>query len=394
MSKDSIVITSAVRTPIGALQGVFSPLSAADLGAAASREAIAKSNLNGQEIDEVLFGCVLPAGLGQAPARQVAIHAGLDKSTPCTTISKVCGSGMKAVMLGYEMIKAESCQRVLVGGMESMTNAPYMIPKARAGLRFGHGEIIDHMLYDGLQDAYEHESMGVYAQRMADKLGITREQMDDFAITSLRRAKQATESGYFEDEIVPVTVASRKGSLCVEQDETPQKVNEDKIPSLKPSFAKDGTVTAANSSSISDGAAALVVMKASDAKTRGLQPLVEIKAIAGHAQQPDEFTIAPIAAINKLLDKVGWTVADVDLFEINEAFAMVTMAAINALDLDPEKVNVNGGACALGHPIGATGARIIVTLIHALKRLGKTRGVACLCIGGGEATAVAIEVCE
>ena len=338
------------------------------------------------------MGNVLSAGLGQAPARQAALGAGLDESTPCTTISKVCGSGMKAVMLAHDQIKAGSCSLAVAGGMESMSNAPYFSPKARAGMRLGHGEIKDHMFYDGLEDAYTGDAMGVFAQATSDEQLITRKEMDSYALRSLSRASQAIEAGFFSEEIEPVEVKSRAGITRVLNDEQPAKARPEKIPELKPAFASGGSITAANCSSISDGAAALVLMSAARAKELGISPLAKIAAHATYAKHPREFTTAPIVSMQKLLEKVGWSSNSVDLFEINEAFAMVAMMAIKELNLDPSKVNVNGGACALGHPIGASGARILVTLLYALKRLGKARGVASLCIGGGEATSIAVEV--
>ena len=351
-----------------------------------------QANVPVADIDEVIMGCVLPAGLKQGPARQAMRKAGLPDHVGATTINKVCGSGMKAAMQASDAIKAGSAKIIVVGGMESMTNAPYLLPKARSGYRMGHGQVIDHMFLDGLEDAGTGRAMGSFAQEMADKKGYSREQMDEFAIRSLTRAKKAIAEGYFKDEITPVKVALRQGEITVDVDENPENAKIDKIPSLKPAFAKDGTITAANSSSISDGASALLITSASEAQKRGLTVLAEIKGYTTNSQHPEEFTIAPVGAIEKLLKNVGWSVNDVDLWEINEAFAMVTMAAIDAFKLDPEKVNINGGACALGHPLGSSGSRIIVTLIHALKRLGKTKGIATLCIGGGEATALAVEL--
>jgi acetyl-CoA C-acetyltransferase len=387
-----IVIVSAARTPMGAFQGALSSVTAPDLGATVIKAVIARSGVDKDQIDEVLMGNVLSAGVGQAPARQAALNAGLSQATSATTIGKVCGSGMKSVMLAFDQIKAGSIELAIAGGMENMSLAPYFLPKARAGQRLGHGEIVDHMFYDGLQNAYDGQLMGCFADAnsMADK--ITREHMDDYAIESLKRAQLATSRGYFDEEISPVTYQTRKGDITVYIDESPQKAVIEKIPTLRPAFGKDGLVTAANASSISDGAAALMVMSAAKAKSLNLTPLAVIKAHTSHAREPERFTHAPIDAIKKLLTKVNWTVADVDLFEVNEAFAMVAIAAINALKLPREKVNINGGATALGHPIGASGARIIVTLLYALQRIGKTKGIASICIGGGEATAIAIEL--
>ncbi|MCG5227318.1 thiolase family protein [Acinetobacter pittii] len=387
-----IVIVNGARTAMGGFQGSLSGLTAPELGAVTIKEAIARAGLQPTDVEEVIMGCVLPAGLKQGPARQAMRKAGLPDSTGAVTINKLCGSGMKAVMQAADMIKAGSAEVVVAGGMESMTNAPYVLPKARAGYRMGHGEIKDHMFFDGLEDAETGRLMGSFAQDMANTRGYTREQMDDFAIRSLKRAQTAITEGYFKDEIVPVTVPSRKGDVVVDQDEQPLNAKIDKIPSLKPAFAKDGTITAANASSISDGASALVLTSSEVAAQRGLQPLAKIIATASNSQHPSEFTIAPVGAIEKVLKKAGWNAQDVDLWEINEAFAMVTMCPIDDFKLDAEKVNINGGACALGHPVGSTGSRIILTLIHALKRTGGKKGVAALCIGGGEATAVAIEL--
>ncbi|MEQ1105173.1 thiolase family protein [Acinetobacter ursingii] len=389
-----IVIVAATRTPMGSFQGSLSGLSAPDLGAVAIQAALKQTNIPVDEIDEVIMGCVLPAGVKQGPARQAMRKAGLPDHVGATTINKVCGSGMKAAMLASDAIKADSIKIAVVGGMESMSNAPYLLPKARTGYRMGHGQVIDHMFMDGLEDAYTGRAMGSFAQDMADKKSYTREQMDEFAIRSLTRAQKAIQEGYFEAEIVPVTVTTRKGDVVVDTDENPGNAKIDKIPTLRPAFAKDGTITAANSSSISDGASALLITSEQEANQRGLKVLAEIKAYTTNSQLPEEFTIAPVGAIEKLLKKVGWSAEEVDLWEINEAFAMVTMAAIDAFKLDPEKVNINGGACALGHPLGSSGSRIIVTLIHALKRLGKRKGIAALCIGGGEATAIVIEIVD
>lgn len=387
-----IVIVNAVRTAMGGFQGSLSGCSAPDLGAVAIQEVVARAGLKPTDIDEVIFGCVLPAGLKQGPARQAMRQAGLPDSTGATTINKICGSGMKAVMQAADAIKAASAQIVVAGGMESMSNSPYLLEKARTGYRMGHGRIIDHMFQEGLEDAETGLSMGILAQDMADQKGYTRKQQDAFAIHSLNKAVIAIQNGYFKAEIAPVTVSSRKGDVRVEQDEQPLNAKADKIPTLRPAFKKDGTITAANSSSISDGASALLITSSEIAAERGLQPLAQIVAYASHSQHPSEFTIAPVGAIEKVLKHTGWSVAEVDLWEINEAFAMVTMCAIDAFSLDESKVNVNGGACALGHPLGSSGSRIIVTLIHALKRTGGKKGIAALCIGGGEATAIAVEL--
>ncbi|MDQ8996225.1 thiolase family protein [Acinetobacter soli] len=387
-----VVIVNGARTAMGGFQGALSSVSAPELGAVTIKEAIHRAGLAPHDVDEVILGCVLPAGLKQGPARQAMRQAGLPDQTGAVTINKLCGSGMKAVMQATDAIKAGSAQIVVAGGMESMSNAPYILSKARAGYRMGHGEVKDHMFLDGLEDAETGRLMGSFAQDMASQRHYTREQMDDFAIRSLQRAQTAIQAGYFKDEIVPVTVTSRKGDVVVEQDEQPLNAKLDKIPSLKPAFAKDGTITAANSSSISDGASALVLCSHELAMQRGLEPLAKIVATASNSQHPSEFTIAPVGAIAKVLDKAGWQADEVDLWEINEAFAMVTMCAIDDFKLDTEKVNIHGGACALGHPVGSTGSRIILTLIHALKRTGGRKGVAALCIGGGEATAVAIEL--
>lgn len=387
-----IVIVDAVRTAMGGFQGSLASCIAPDLGAVAIQHAVARAGLSGTDIDEVIFGCVLPAGLKQGPARQAMRQAGLPDSTGATTINKICGSGMKAVMQAADAIQAGSAQIVVAGGMESMSNAPYLLDKARAGFRMGHGKVTDHMFQEGLEDAETGLSMGVLAQDMADKKNYTREQQDEYAIRSLNRAVEAIQNGYFKNEIVPVTVHSRKGDVIVDQDEQPLNAKVDKISSLRPAFKKDGTITAANASSISDGASALVITSDVVAAERGLKPLAKVVAYATNSQHPSEFTIAPVGAIQKVLDKAGWSVADVDLWEINEAFAMVTMLAIDAFDLDPAKVNIQGGACALGHPLGSSGSRIIVTLIHALKRIGAKKGIASLCIGGGEATAIAVEL--
>lgn len=389
-----VIIAAATRTPMGSFQGSLSDLQAPDLGAVVIRRVVEQTQLPVDDINEVIMGCVLPAGLKQGPARQAMRKAGLPDHVGATTINKVCGSGMKAAMFAADAIQAGSISIAVVGGMESMTNAPYLLPKARSGYRMGHGQVLDHMFLDGLEDAYTGRAMGSYAQEMADQKNYTREAMDAFAIRSLTRAQTAIAEGYFDAEITPVTVQTRKGDITVVHDENPGNAKIDKIPSLKPAFAKDGTVTAANSSSISDGASALLIVSEQEAKTRQLPQLAEIKGYVSNSQRPEEFTIAPVGAIEKLLKKVGWSAEEVDLWEINEAFAMVTMAAIDAFALDPEKVNIHGGACALGHPLGSSGSRIIVTLIHALKRLNKRKGVAALCIGGGEATAIAIELVD
>jgi acetyl-CoA C-acetyltransferase len=389
---EQVVILGARRTPIGAFQGALAALKAAELGAAAARAAVADSGVPPDQLDEVILGCVLQAGQGQAPARQAALAAGVALGVPATTVNKMCGSGMQSVMFGTDRILAGSASTVLAGGMESMTNAPYLLPKARGGYRMGHGEILDHMFYDGLQSPWDGKAMGCFADATAEKYGFTREEQDAFAAESVRRAQRAVRDGDFVAEIAPVLVKTRKGEQTIAQDETPFTLDIDKIPGLKPAFAKNGTVTAASSSSISDGAAAIVIASASFAASRGVAPLARVVASASHAQAPEWFTTAPAPAIRKALERAGWKVSDVDLFEINEAFACVTMAAIRDLGLDHARVNVNGGACALGHPIGATGARLITTLVHALRKRGLRRGVASQCIGGGEATAIAIEI--
>ena len=390
---ENIVITGAARTPMGGFQGVLSAATAVQLGAAAVSAAVERSQLAGDDVDEVIMGCVLPAGQGQAPARQASLGGGLPLATGCTTINKMCGSGMKAAMLAHDLLRAGSNRIMLAGGLESMSNAPYLLTKARSGMRMGHGQVFDHMFLDGLEDAYDKgKLMGVFAENTADRYGFTREQQDQFAITSLKRAQAAIDSGAFADEISAVQLQTRKGEVTVDTDEQPFNANIEKIPSLRPAFRADGTVTAANSSSISDGAAALVLMPESEADRRAVKPLAVIRAHATHAHEPAWFTTAPVGAIKKVLEAANWSSDEVDLYEINEAFAVVTMAAMSDLGLEHDKVNVNGGACALGHPIGASGARIIVTLIHALKRRGLKKGVAGLCIGGGEATAVALEL--
>jgi acetyl-CoA C-acetyltransferase len=393
---DPIVIVSAARTAMGSFQGGFGPLTAANLGAVAIKAAVERAGIDANLVDEVLMGCVLQAGQGQAPARQAALQAGLPLSAGCATIHKVCGSAMKATMLGHDGIRAGSYGVAVVGGMESMTNAPYLLPKARGGYRLGHGQLMDHMFLDGLEDSYAKETrgrlMGTFAEDCAASYGFTREAQDEFAIRSTTRAKQASDDGSFAWEIAPVTVAGRKGDVVIDKDEGPFAVNVDKIPTLKPAFRKDGTVTPANSSSISDGAAALVLMRAAQAEKLGLSPVARIVGHATHAHAPALFPTAPVGAMEKMLAKAGWTAEAIDLWEINEAFAVVTMAAIHDMKLDPARVNIHGGACALGHPIGASGARILVTLLGALKKTGGRRGIASLCIGGGEATALAVEM--
>jgi acetyl-CoA C-acetyltransferase len=392
MNSDTVVIVAAQRTPIGAFLGALSGATSPQLGAAAIKGAIAASGVGGDDVDRVLMGCVLPAGLGQAPARQAALGAGLPESVPCVTVNKMCGSGLETIILAHDMIKAGSASIVVAGGLESMSNAPYMLPKARTGMRMGEQQALDHMFTDGLQDPYSGEMMGHFAQVTADKYGFSREDMDAFATESAIRAQRAVSDGSFADEIAPVTISSRRGDVTIEQDETPGLVSVDKIPNLRPAFRKDGTVTAATSSSISDGAAAVVMMSAAEAEKRGLQPVAKIVAHSAFAQDPAWFTTAPVFALKKLHEALGWTPDDVDLYEINEAFAVVTMAALQDVGISHDKVNVNGGACALGHPIGATGCRISVTLLHALKARGLKRGIATQCIGGGEATAVAYEI--
>jgi acetyl-CoA C-acetyltransferase len=388
----NVVIVGAKRTALGALLGQFTGVPATQLGATAMRAALEQSGVSADDVSEVLMGCVLPAGLGQAPARQAAIGAGIPTSAGATTVNKVCGSGMKAVMLGHDLIKAGSADIVVAGGMESMTNAPHLLMGSRTGIRFGSAEMLDHMAWDGLTNPYDKQPMGGFGELCAGKYNFTREEQDAFAAESVRRAQAAVANGTFKAEIAPVAVAGRKGDVIVDTDEQPGKCDIAKIPTLKPAFKKDGTITAASSSSINDGAAALVLMSDDNARGRGLAPLARIVAHATHSQAPEWFTTAPVAAIQKVLDKAGWSVGDVDLFEVNEAFATVAMAPIRELGIDHAKLNVNGGACALGHPIGASGARLIVTLIHALQRSGGRRGVAALCIGGGEATAIAIEM--
>jgi acetyl-CoA C-acetyltransferase len=392
MSSDTVVIVAAKRTPLGAFQGTLSAVASPELGATAIRACVEESGVACNDIDEVLMGCVLPAGVGQAPARQAALAADIPLGTGCTTLNKVCGSGMKATMLAHDLIKAESAGIVVSGGMESMSRAPYLMPNARSGYRLGHQEVLDHMFFDGLQNPSDGNMMGYFADRTAAKYAFTRQQQDDFAIESVSRARSAMADGAFAAEIAPVKIRTRKGDTTVSDDEGPGNARPEKIALLRPAFGKDGTVTAASSSSISDGAAALILMSASEASARGLQALARIVGHAGFAHEPEWFTTAPVQAINALHKRLGWTPDNVDLYEINEAFACVTMAAMTDLKLDHAKVNVNGGACALGHPIGATGARIIVTLLHALRHRNLNRGIASLCIGGGEAVAIGIEI--
>ncbi len=393
MNQDPIVIVSATRTPLGGMSGSLSAMSSPELGAVAIKSAIEKCQLDPKLVNEVFMGCVLPAGTGQAPARQAALNAGLPATAASTTINKVCGSGMKAIMLAHDLIRAGSGDVIVAGGMESMTNAPYLLSKARGGFRLGHGEIKDSMFLDGLEDAYDKgKLMGVFAQESADNREFTREMQDEFTIRSLKRAQQANLDGLIQDEIAPVTIKSRKGEIIVDKDELPQTAKLEKIPTLRPAFSKTGTITAANASSISDGAAALILMKESKAKELGISPLAKIMGHATHAIKPSEFTIAPVGAMKALFDKTGWNKESVDLYEINEAFAMVTMTAIQDLELDEDKVNIYGGAVAVGHPLGASGARIVVTLLNALKNTQGKRGIASLCIGGGEATAIAVEL--
>ena len=387
-----IAILSASRTPMGGMMGSLADVSAPELGAVAIRAAMAQSGLDNSQIDEVLMGCVLSAGLGQAPARQAALAAGLAQSTACTTINKVCGSAMKSIMMASNALRAGQASAVVAGGMESMSRAPYLIPQGRQGYRFGHGQLLDHMQFDGLQDAYQGVAMGLFAEKCAGKYTFTREMQDAYAIESLRRANLAIANGWFSNEIAPVTIASRRGDTVVDTDEQPGKAKPEKIPQLNPAFDKNGTVTAANASSISDGAAALTLMMADEAEARGLRPIALIHGFDKSAHEPEWFTTAPVSAINKTLKRVGWAVSDVDLWEINEAFAVVAMAAMQEIGIPHDKLNVHGGACALGHPIGASGSRIIVTLIHALQQHGGKKGIASLCIGGGEATAMALEL--
>ena len=392
MSSDPVVIVAAQRTPIGAFQGVYAGVSAPDLGAAAIAGVIADSGIDAADVDQVLMGCVLPAGLGQAPARQAAISAGIPVGAACTTINKMCGSAMMTIMLGHDLLKAESADVVVAGGLESMSNAPYLLPKARSGYRMGHQEVVDHMFYDGLQDPWQAKMMGHYADTTAEKYGFLREAQDAFAIESVTRAQAAVADGTFAAEISPVTFKTRKGDVTIEADETPGTVDINKIPGLRPAFGKDGTVTAATSSSIADGAAATLLMTESEAERRGLTPMARLLGHSSFAHEPAWFTTAPVSAIKNLHSKLGWSPDDVDLYEVNEAFAAVTMAAMHDVGLDHARVNVNGGACALGHPIGATGARITTTLLYALKARNLKRGIASLCIGGGEAVAIGVEL--
>jgi acetyl-CoA C-acetyltransferase len=392
MDSRQVIIAAATRTPIGAFQGVLAPVTAPQLGAAAIRGALAAAGISGADIQEVIMGCVLPAGLGQAPARQAALGAGLPPGVPTTTINKMCGSGMKAIMMAADQIRAGDIERAVAGGLESMTNAPYLLPRARGGMRMGHGEVLDHMFYDGLQSPFDGQLMGVFAENTAQKYGFSRAEQDAFATESTQRALKAVDSGAFAEEIAPVTVKGRKGETVVDKDETPFTVDLAKIATLKPAFRKDGTVTAASSSSISDGAAAAVLLSAAEAERRGVKPLARILGYTSFSHEPEWFTTAPAGAIQKLLAKLAWKPGDVHLYEVNEAFAAVTMAAMRDVGFDHARTNVNGGACALGHPVGATGARIIATLVHALRARGGGRGIASLCIGGGEATAIAVEV--
>jgi acetyl-CoA C-acetyltransferase len=392
MDKSDTVIAAAVRTPIGAFQGALSPATAPQLGAAAIRGALAAAGMDAADVQEVVMGCVLSAGLGQAPARQAALGAGIPKNVPTTTVNKMCGSGMKAIMLAADQIRAGDIGVAVAGGLESMSNAPYLLPKARAGMRMGHGEVLDHMFFDGLQSPFDGQLMGAFAEATAQKYGFSRADQDAFATESTQRALRAVGGGAFAAEITPVTVKGRKGETIVDKDETPFTVDLAKIATLKPAFRKDGTVTAASSSSISDGAAAAVLMSAAEAQRRGIEPLARVAGYASFAQEPEWFTTAPAGAIQKLLTRLGWKPGDVQLYEVNEAFAVVTMAAMRDVGFDHARTNVNGGACSLGHPIGATGARIVATLAHALRARGGGRGIASLCIGGGEATAIAIEV--
>ena len=392
-ASDPIVILSYARTPMGGMQGVLSDAAATDLGATAVKAAVERAGVSGDDVERIYMGCVLPAGLGQAPARQAGIKAGLPKSVQATTVNKVCGSGMQTVIMGAEALAAGSVDLVVAGGMESMTNAPYLLKKHRAGARLGHDTAYDHMFLDGLEDAYEAgRAMGTFAQDTANEYQLTREAMDEYSIESLRRANAAIESGAFEGEVVPVTISSRRGDTVVDTDEQPGKGRPEKIPELRPAFARDGTITAATSSSISDGAAAVVITRESMAKDKGLTPVAKIVAMAAHAQEPKDFTTAPVGAIKQVLDQAGWSIDDVDLFEVNEAFACVAMFAMHDLGIPHDKLNIHGGATALGHPIGASGTRILVTLLNALKNQGKNKGIASLCIGGGEGTALAVEL--
>jgi acetyl-CoA C-acetyltransferase len=392
MSTTTVAVVAAKRTPIGAFQGVFSSVKATELGAAAIRGALESSGISPNEVQEVVMGCVLPAGLGQAPARQAALGAGIPAATPATTINKMCGSGMKSIMIACDQIRAGDAQISVAGGLESMSNAPYLLPKARGGYRLGHGEILDHMLYDGLQSPFDGKLMGAFADATAEKYGFSRAEQDAFAAESVRRALGAIDSGAFADEVVPVRIKTRSKEAVVDRDETPYTCDISKIPTLKPAFSKEGTVTAASSSSISDGAAAVVLMSTEAARAKGIKPLARILAYSSFAHAPEWFTIAPAGAIRNVLQKLRWSADDVNLYEVNEAFAAVSLAAMRDIGIGHERINVHGGACALGHPIGATGARILTTLVHALRRRGGGRGIAALCIGGGEATAIAIEV--
>jgi acetyl-CoA C-acetyltransferase len=392
MSSDPIVILSARRTPVGAFQGVFAGVTGPQLGSVAVKAALADSDVPAEEVDEITMGCVLSAGIGQAPARQAALGAGIPAGVPATTVNKMCGSAMRAIMLASDQILAGSARVIVAGGLESMTNAPYLLPKARAGYRMGHQEVLDHMIFDGLQSPWDGQLMGCFAEATASRYEFTRQAQDDYARESARRAQAAVAGGYFSEEIAPVTTKTRKGEAIVDKDETPGSIDMAKIPTLRPAFKKDGTVTAASSASISDGAAAVVLTRASFAAARGFKPLARIMGYTSFAREPEWFTVAPVGAVQKLLSQLEWKASDVDLYEVNEAFAVVAMAAIKELGVDHAKVNVNGGACALGHPIGATGARILTTLLHALKARGKKRGIASLCIGGGEATAIAVEL--
>jgi len=391
---EAIAILSAARTPMAGMMGSLSSVTAPELGATAIKSALLKAGLDADGIDEVVMGCVLTAGMGQAPARQAALSAGINQSTPCTTLNKVCGSGMMSVMMAGNALRSGQSKAIVAGGMESMSRGPYLIPQGRQGYRFGSAEILDHMQYDGLQDAYQNVPMGNFAETCATRYQFSREDQDAYAIESLRRANVAIEQGLFDAEIAPVTIVGRQGEIIIDTDEQPSKARLDKIPLLRPAFQKDGTVTAANASSISDGAAAMTLMMADEAEARGHKPIALIRGYDQSAQEPEWFTTAPIKAINKTLARVGWSVEDVDLWEVNEAFAVVAMAAMQELGIDHKKLNVNGGACALGHPIGASGSRIIVTLIHALRQQGAKKGIASLCIGGGEATAMAIEIVD
>jgi acetyl-CoA C-acetyltransferase len=392
MSDRHVVIVGAKRTPIGSFQGQFTDCSTVDLGAAAIAGAVAQSGIDPADASEVIMGCVLPGGLGQAPARQASLKAGVPVSVGCMTINKVCGSGLKSAMLGHDAIRAGSSEIVIAGGMESMTNAPYLLPRARGGMRMGHGEVLDHMFTDGLQSPYDQQMMGMFGEMCAERYNFSRTDQDAFALVSIERAQKAVHEGLFREEIAPVTVRSRRAEVVCTEDEEPHRCNIGKVPELRPAFKKGGTVTAGNASKISDGAAAVVLMTGAEAQRRGLEPLARVVAHATYAHEPEWFTTAPSAAVAMVVEKAGWSMDEVDLFEINEAFASVTMAAMADNGIGHDRVNVNGGACALGHPIGASGARILVTLIHALRQRGLSKGVASLCLGGGEAVAMAIEV--